>query len=290
MLLKEIKHIFYIELDNIYPKEEIDSFFYLLLEAYLGLDQFILAIEPEFTVTKEEEQSLFEGLTKLKLEQPIQYIIGKTDFFGLEFKVDKKVLIPRPETEELVQWLISCFRDKILDIETKIFEFRILDIGTGSGCIAVSLAKNLPNAKIYALDISEEALVVAVKNAKINGVEIEFIKADISTTDTLNCVFDIIVSNPPYVRESEKEEMDKNVLYNEPDIALFVTDDEPLIFYKNIVRFAKANLKEKGMLYLEINQYLARDMEKLVEDAGFSEIVLKKDIFGNDRMLKGVLT
>ena len=290
MRLKEIKHIFYIELDNIYPKEEIDSFFYLLIEDYLGLERFILAVKPEFMVTKEEGQSLFEALTKLKLEQPIQYIIGKTDFFGLEFKVDKKVLIPRPETEELVQWIISDFRDNILDMETKSLEFCILDIGTGSGCIAISLAKNLPNAKIYALDISEEVLVVAVKNAKINGVEIKFIEADILTTDTLNCVFDIIVSNPPYVRESEKEEMDKNVLYNEPDIALFVTDDEPLIFYKNIVRFAKANLKEEGMLYLEINQYLAKDMEKLVEDAGFSEIVLKKDIFGNDRMLKGVLT
>ena len=204
MLLKEIKDIFYIELDNIYPKEEIDSFFYLLIEDYLGLDRFILAMKPEFMVTKEEEQPLFKGLAKLKLEYPIQYIIGKTDFFGLEFKVNDKVLIPRPETEELVQWIISDFKDKILGIKTKSYEFRILDIGTGSGCIAISLTKNLPNAKIYALDISEGALDVTAKNAKINGVEIKFIKADILTTDTLNSVFDIIVSNPPYVRESDK--------------------------------------------------------------------------------------
>jgi len=280
MLLKEIKKVFHTELDAIYGKEEVSSFFYLLIEHYLGLERFILAVQPELIITKEEGSPLFEALSKLKLQVPIQYIIGKTHFMDLDFVVNKNVLIPRPETEELVRWVLD-------DFSTVKSDLKILDIGTGSGCIAVSLAKNLPNAKVYAIDVSEEALAVAKETAKLNGVEIYFINADILEVNDLDDKFDIIVSNPPYVRMLEKQEMKNNVLDNEPELALFVADDNPLIFYKKIIELAAKNLIDKGVLYFEINQYLGKETQSLLEATNFSEIELRKDFFGNDRMLKG---
>jgi release factor glutamine methyltransferase len=280
MLLKEIKKVFHTELDAIYGKEEVSSFFYLLIEHYLGLERFILAVQPELIITKEEGSPLFEALSKLKLQVPIQYIIGKTHFMDLDFVVNKNVLIPRPETEELVRWVLD-------DFSTVKSDLKILDIGTGSGCIAVSLAKNLPNAKVYAIDVSEEALAVAKETAKLNGVEIYFINADILEVNDLDDKFDIIVSNPPYVRMLEKQEMKNNVLDNEPELALFVADDNPLIFYKKIIELAAKNFIDKGVLYFEINQYLGKETQSLLEATNFSEIELRKDFFGNDRMLKG---
>jgi len=280
MLLKEIKKVFHTELDAIYGKEEVSSFFYLLIEHYLGLERFILAVQPELIITKEKESPLFEALSKLKLQVPIQYIIGKTHFMDLDFVVNKNVLIPRPETEELVRWVLD-------DFSTVKSDLKILDIGTGSGCIAVSLAKNLPKAKVYAIDVSEEALVVAKETAKLNGVEIYFINADILEVNDLDDKFDIIISNPPYVRMLEKQEMKNNVLDNEPELALFVADDNPLIFYKKIIELAAKNLIDKGVLYFEINQYLGKETQSLLEATNFSEIELRKDFFGNDRMLKG---
>jgi len=280
MLLKEIKKVFHTELDAIYGKEEVSSFFYLLIEHYLGLERFILAVQPELIITKEEGSPLFEALSKLKLQVPIQYIIGKTHFMDLDFVVNKNVLIPRPETEELVRWVLD-------DFSTVKSDLKILDIGTGSGCIAVSLAKNLPKAKVYAIDVSEEALAVAKETAKLNGVEIYFINADILEVNDLDDKFDIIVSNPPYVRMLEKQEMKNNVLDNEPELALFVADDNPLIFYKKIIELAAKNLIDKGVLYFEINQYLGKETQSLLEATNFSEIELRKDFFGNDRMLKG---
>lgn len=286
MLLKEIKNIFHAELDAIHGKDEVNSFFYMLIEHYLGLERFILAIQPEFIISKEEESPLFEALSKLKLEIPIQYIIGKAYFMDLDFKVNTSVLIPRPETEELVRWILDDFSGNTADL-------KILDIGTGSGCIAVSLAKNLPNAKVFGLDVSEDALVVAKENAKLNNVDIELIHADILTLATfdfgleLALKFDIIVSNPPYVRVLEKQEMKKNVLDNEPALALFVADDNPLIFYQKITELAVKKLTNKGVLYVEINQYLGKETHSLLKNQNFSEIELRKDFFGNDRMLKG---
>lgn len=280
MLLKEIKKVFHTELDAIYGKEEVSSFFYLLIEHYLGLERFILAVQPELIITKEKESPLFEALSKLKLQVPIQYIIGKTHFMDLDFVVNKNVLIPRPETEELVRWVLD-------DFSTVKSDLKILDIGTGSGCIAVSLAKNLPKAKVYAIDVSEEALMVAKETAKLNGVEIYFINADILEVNDLDDKFDIIISNPPYVRMLEKQEMKNNVLDNEPELALFVADDNPLIFYKKIIELAAKNLIDKGVLYFEINQYLGKETQSLLEATNFSEIELRKDFFGNDRMLKG---
>lgn len=281
MQLKEIKNIFHKELDQTYHKEEVDSFFYLTVEHYLRLERFVLALQPHFVVSKEDEQALFETLAKLKLQQPIQYILGKAHFMDMDFTVNEDVLIPRPETEELVRWIIADCRVK------RSSEQKILDIGTGSGCIAISLAKNLPGTEVYGLDISKKALMVAKENAEMNDVRIEFIKADILGLQ-LDKQFDIVVSNPPYVRELEKVRMQKNVLEHEPETALFVPDDSPLKFYKGIVDFAVKNLNHGGSLYLEINQYLGKETHRLLQDHNFSEIELRKDMFGNDRMLKGM--
>ncbi|MEQ8421284.1 MAG: peptide chain release factor N(5)-glutamine methyltransferase [Arenibacter algicola] len=284
MLLKEIKNIYHLELDPLFPKEEVDSFFYLVIDHYLGLERFILAMQPNLVVSKENEDPLFFALSQLKQERPIQHILGKAHFCELEFRVDENVLIPRPETEELVYWIINEVQKGAPREEVK-----ILDIGTGSGCIAISLAKNLPNAKVYALDISKKALQIAGENAMDNGVDIVFLEADILSLEGFKDKFDVIVSNPPYVRELEKLEMKNNVVEHEPGLALFVSDGDPLIFYKKITRLALSHLKKGGVLFFEINQYLGEEMKQLLEAENFSEIELRKDMFGNDRMLKGQL-
>ena len=284
MLLKEIKNIYHLELDPLFPKEEVDSFFYLVTDHYLGLERFVLAIQPNLVVSKDNEEPLFYALSQLKQERPIQYILGKAHFCELVFRVDENVLIPRPETEELVYWIIN-----EIGTGNSLEEIKILDIGTGSGCIAISLAKNLPNAKVYALDISKKALQMAEQNAKANDVDIVFMEADILSVESFKYKFDVIVSNPPYVRELEKLEMKNNVVGHEPGLALFVSDQDPLVFYKEITRFALSHLKKNGVLFFEINQYLGEEMKQLLEAENFSEIELRKDMFGNDRMLKGQL-
>ncbi|MEQ8219325.1 MAG: peptide chain release factor N(5)-glutamine methyltransferase [Arenibacter sp.] len=284
MLLKEIKNIYHIELDPLFPKEEVDSFFYLVIDHYLGLERFVLAMQPNLVVSKENEDPLFNALSQLKQERPIQHILGKAHFCELEFRVDENVLIPRPETEELVYWIIN----EVQKGGTR-EEVKILDIGTGSGCIAISLAKNLPNAKVYALDISKKALQMAEQNALDNEVEIVFLEADILSIEGFKDKFDVIVSNPPYVRELEKLEMKNNVVEHEPGLALFVSDGDPLIFYKKITCFALGHLRKSGILFFEINQYLGEEMKQLLRAENFSEIEIRKDMFGNDRMLKGQL-
>ncbi len=289
MLLKEIKDIFHKELGEIYPKEEIDSFFYSCIEHYLKLERFILAIQPGITLTKEEEQPLFEALSELKLEKPLQYILGTAHFMDLELQVNENVLIPRPETEELVQWILLDTEQsgRVIERSRNDRSLQILDIGTGSGCIAIALAKHLPNVKVFALDVSEDALNVAQKNAASNGVDITFLHEDILNTE-LELDFDVIVSNPPYVRELEKNEIQKNVKDFEPDTALFVPDEDSLLFYRAIIDFAENHLSEKGKLYFEINQYLGEETKALFHARNFSEIELRKDMFGNDRMLKAI--
>lgn len=286
MVLKEIQKIFHKELDAIYGKDEVDSFFYLLIDTYLGLKRHLLVLQPEFTLTNEEESPLFEALSKLKMEEPIQYILGKTEFFGFPFKVNEHTLIPRPETEELVAWILDA-------VSLKSQPLNILDIGTGSGCIAISLAKNLPNAKVYALDISDDALIVARENSIINDVNVEFLKTNILDRNAWNSIFeglkfDIIVSNPPYVRHLEKAEIKNNVLKYEPRLALFVANDEPLIFYKSIAEFSTQRLQKDGQLYFEINQYLGEEVVAMLQDFPLNNIELKTDLSGNDRMLKAI--
>lgn len=284
----DLKHIYHKELDAIYGKNEVESFFFLCTEHYLNVPRIQLTLEPEFTFTKSETDTFFEVLQYLKQQKPIQYILGETEFYGLKFKVNEHVLIPRPETEELVDWIIKTHSEQSEESQIK-----ILDIGTGSGCIAISLAKNLPNTKIYALDVSEKALVVARKNAKINNVDIEFVEVDILNeaswgVEFKNLEFDTIVSNPPYVRNLEKAEIKPNVLDNEPHLALFVEDENPLQFYKAITKVAVKNLKPKGQLFFEINQYLGGETKQLLVDSGFKNVELRKDLNANDRMLRGI--
>ncbi len=294
MTLQELKLKFLIDLDQIYPKEEILSFYFLLIHHKMGLTRAEIALNPNQIIPKEDLNFYLDALTELQGEKPIQYIIGETEFYGLTFKVNEEVLIPRPETEELVDWVLKEFNEKK--------EPNILDIGTGSGCIAISLAKHLPKANISGMDISKQALQTALQNTKLNKVKINLFQQDIlKNNDTLNYLtssgtgpimnslpmeFDIIVSNPPYVRELEKLEIKSNVLQNEPHIALFVSDENPLLFYDKIADFAKQYLTANGLLFLEINQYLAKNTTTLLRQKGFKTIELRKDIFGNDRMIK----
>jgi release factor glutamine methyltransferase len=253
----------------------------LILEENHQLKRIDLALNPDLIFSDIAIQYWNSILEQLKKEIPIQYLLGKTSFYGLDFEVNKNVLIPRPETEELVEWII---RDCFFPRNDK--DSKILDIGTGSGCIAISLAKNIPNATIFAIDISEKALATAKKNAEINSVNVIFIEKNILETVDLEQQFDVIVSNPPYVRELEKQEIKKNVLDNEPHLALFVEDNDALVFYRKIAELAQKNLSEKGQLFFEINQYLGMETVNLLEKMNFKNIELRKDIYGNDRMIK----
>ena len=287
MRLKDLQDIFHKELDEIYGKEEVNSFFFMLINEFYNVHRIELALQPETSITKGEQEPIFKALDDLKKQIPIQHILGKTEFFGIQLHVNNKVLIPRPETEELVSLVLQNVKNQITNSKT----LSILDVGTGSGCIAISFAKNLQNAKVYALDVSPEALKIAMKNAKLNNVEVEFIEADILNPETWdlefkNLKFDAIVSNPPYVRQQEKQEIKNNVLDNEPHLALFVKDDDALQFYKAISQFSRNNLSEKGLLFFEINEYLGNEMIQLLEKDNFSNIELKKDMFGKNRMIK----
>lgn len=282
MRLREIKEIFHKELVGIYPREEIEAFFHRCVEHYLKLERFVLVLRPDLVLTKEEEAPLYAALAQLRQEQPLQYILGVAHFMDLEFKVNGNVLIPRVETEELVRWILD-------DSRSGADPIRVLDIGTGSGCIAIALAKHLSGAQVHALDISPGALELARENATAHGVEVHFREEDILESPALGDAepkFDLIVSNPPYVREREKLDMRNNVKEHEPNIALFVPDKDPLRFYGAIARYAQENLRDGGFMYLEINQYLGKETESLLREHNFSELELRKDLFGNDRMIK----
>jgi release factor glutamine methyltransferase len=282
--LKDVQNTFHKELDSLYGKEEVDNFFFMLTDAFYKVSRLDLALNTKYAI--DNYDAIEQALQLLKNEQPIQYILGETEFCGYPFKVNASTLIPRPETEELVEWIVK--QQYTLNKP----QLHILDIGTGSGCIAISLAKKLPEAKVYALDISEKALNMSRQNAELNNVNVEFIEANILKPDTWSSnleklKFDIIVSNPPYVREKEKNQMKANVLNNEPHLALFVKDENPLQFYKAIIKFTKSNLNSDGMLFFEINEFLGKEMIQLMVDSNLKDIVLKQDIFKKDRMIKG---
>ncbi|MFM7017754.1 peptide chain release factor N(5)-glutamine methyltransferase [Flavobacterium sp.] len=283
MLLKTFKSKMLTALSSIYDEQEIESFFYLLLESYQGKKCIDLALNPDMEMDALQLIQWESALSELLNQKPIQYIIGATEFYGLPFMVNENTLIPRPETEELVEWIVAESR------ESAPGSLKILDIGTGCGCIAISLAKNLPNAEVFAVDVSEKALAVAKKNADTNKVKVNFIQADILKINDLvelSTHFDIIVSNPPYVRHLEKAEIKPNVLEYEPHLALFVEDSDALLFYRKIAELANQNLVEKGKLFFEINQYLGKETLQLLEKFGFNSTELKKDIYGNDRMTR----
>lgn len=295
MTIKEYKNYFFEILNNDFPATEIDTFFAFLIEEYLNFKRIDFVLKSDFLIDDITKNQLNIALEKLKNHEPIQYILGKTEFFGLPFLVDKNTLIPRPETEELVAWIL----EEVTLLQKSISrEISILDIGTGSGCIAISLSKRLKNTKISAIDISKKALKIAQKNAELNNVTIDFFEVDILKINSLENLqkeknstnqavkFDMIVSNPPYVRNLEKVEMNRNVLENEPHQALFVSDENPLIFYEKIADLAMQHLSENGLLFFEINQYLGKEMLEMLLKKGFQNIELRKDNFGNDRMIR----
>ncbi|MEX6625695.1 peptide chain release factor N(5)-glutamine methyltransferase [Tenacibaculum salmonis] len=315
MNLQHFKTIFSDDLKSIYPQTEIDTFFFYIIEDYLGFQRIDVIMKSDFKITKEKQLLFNNVIQRLKNEEPIQYILGNTEFYGYPFLVNKNTLIPRPETEELVEWILSEFSNiKNLQHDEVLKPLTILEIGTGTGCIPISLKKNLSNSDVSAIDISKEALKIAKENAKLNSVDVNFIEQDILKTDDLNFVsststdlkfvsststdlkfvsststdlkFDVIVSNPPYVRELEKVEIKNNVLKNEPHLALFVDDNNPLIFYDKIADLAKKHLTKNGLLFFEINQYLGKETVKMLTDKGFKNIELRKDFSGNDRMIK----
>lgn len=282
MQLKQYKSYFSEQLKSVYPQTEIDTFFFFLIEEYLELKRIDLTLRPDFEISSDKRILLDEALVRLKEEEPIQYILTKTEFYGLPFKVNQNTLIPRPETEELVEWIIN-------EVDKNQESLSILDIGTGTGCIPISLKKYLPKTTVSTIDVSKEALKIAEQNAVLNKVEVSFMHQDILKTEELSGEFDIIVSNPPYVRELEKVEIKNNVLKNEPHLALFVEDNNPLIFYKKIADLAKNSLTKTGLLFFEINQYLGLETVEMLKNKGFTQIELRKDLFGNDRMIKASL-
>ncbi|GAA4213623.1 peptide chain release factor N(5)-glutamine methyltransferase [Pedobacter jeongneungensis] len=269
-----------LELMSLYGSEEAKWLFSLAAEQVLNLSRNKLMMLKDQEISFINLQKLLSILNDLQIGKPIQHILEEAHFYGLVFKVNENVLIPRPETEELVEWIIS-----VCSSRTNVDDFKILDIGTGSGCIPVTLKKYLPNTRISTLDISPEAIEVAKQNALQVGVEIDFITANILTFQYEE-KFDVIVSNPPYIRDLEKGEMRDNVLLHEPHLALFVRDENPLIFYKAIADFAKTNLKPKGQLYFEINEYLGEETIEMLKDKDFVNIELRKDMQGKDRMIR----
>ena len=278
MKIKEYRSYFINEIALVFDFSEAESFFYIILQHLHQLKRIDLALNPDLKMSENQLLRWDEIVQELKTQKPIQYILGKTEFYGLKFIVNENTLIPRSETEELVDLILKSAKAKNQNLI-------ILDIGTGSGCIAIALAKNLSNAQVFALDVSEKALEIAQINAKSNQVDVTFLHQNILQTTNLHQQFDVIVSNPPYVRNLEKNEINRNVLDFEPHLALFVEDTDALLFYRKISELACVNLIENGSLYFEINQYLGQETVQLLENLGFKNIQLLQDVYGNDRMI-----
>ena len=280
MKIKNLKTHFFSELQTIQEDSEIESFFFILTEYLHDLKRIDISLNPDFEVSETDLQKWNVIISELKTEKPIQYITGEAWFYGLRFEVNENTLIPRPETEELVEWIVDGQKTK--DKRQKV---SILDIGTGSGCSQITIKKEIPNALVSAIDVSEKALEMARKNAIDNEVEVNFILQNILESESLIEKYDIIVSNPPYVRNLEKQEIKKNVLAYEPHLALFVEDTDALLFYRKIAQLALSGLAPNGKLFFEINQYLGKETIELLENLGFKNIELRKDFVGNDRMI-----
>lgn len=274
-LVRDIRPFFLEKLSAIYAEKEANSMAYWSIESVLAFNKSDCIMQQDLPLDEAQKLKLLEIVNRLAAEEPLQYILGSSEFMGLAFKVNEHTLIPRPETEELVHWIMQ------EDFASA------LDIGTGSGCIAISIAKE-SKGKLSALDFSEEALAVAKANAKNNGVVVDFIHADILQKPNLNQTFDLIVSNPPYVLESDKKLMHANVLKHEPHTALFVADEEALLFYIAIADFAQTHLNKGGKLFFEIHESKGEEVVQKLQEKGFSELELRKDMQGKDRMVKAV--
>ena len=278
MTLLEFYDLFKNKLISRVDKNELDEFFFWLIDHYCNYSRMDYILNSSFEISKTQEQNLINSIDSLLNEMPIQYVVGETKFMNLVFKLNNSVLIPRPETEELVRWIIN-------DAHTN---KNILDIGTGSGCIAVSLSKYLNNCKVTGWDISEDIIKIASHNAYLNDVNVELELSDITKPKFLDYKYDVIVSNPPYITKNEKQFISKNVKFFEPHIALFVENEDPLCFYKKIFDFSNSNLKSNGFLYIEINENFSKEVIKLLKDKGFYDIKLKKDFRLKNRMIKAI--
>ena len=271
------------ELKTMYQEGEASTIAGWVLEYLTGKDKLEIASAKQTLLTTEQKEKLEPILNRLLQQEPVQYVLNESWFCGLKFYVDKNVLIPRPETEELVEWIIANCRFPV-------DELKILDIGSGSGCIPITLKRRIRKAEIWGCDISKEALVIAKKNAGTLGTDINFVQLNFLNSAAWAQLpsFDIIVSNPPYVPEKDKETMDPNVLNHEPVTALFVRDDDPLIFYKVIAEFGKTHLKSNGIIYTEIHEDLGKETTEIFQSAGYTT-ELKKDMQQKDRMIKSGL-
>ncbi len=280
VFMKDFKRYIAKQLKQIYSESELNYLEKIILEEITqkSFSQLFLSNKK---LTEIEQKKGVEIIEKLKQNIPIQYILNKAHFYNLSFYVDSNVLIPRPETEELVEWIIEKYKKNRECIN-------ILDIGTGSGCIAISLAKNLSNAHLYAIDKFPDTLDVSKRNAQFNSVEVNFICADILSPIKLETKFDIIVSNPPYIPIAEKQEMDIKVIEQEPNSALFIPNSNPIIFYEKIAEFAQSHLKKNGQIFFEIHQNYGNDVKEMLDKKGFINIKLKKDISNNHRMISAI--
>jgi release factor glutamine methyltransferase len=287
MKLEPVYHNFVEQLRKIYDERETFNIADMVFESVAGIKRIHRITSKQQQLATLTLKQLSAALQKLLTHQPVQYVLGEAWFYKLKFFVNEHVLIPRPETEELVEWIVSDIRHTMCDVQSNKYQIDIIDIGTGSGCIAVALKKELPAANILGIDISAEAISVARKNAADQNTNIKLSELDFLdeiTWHQLNS-FNVIVSNPPYIPAAEKTELEKNVLEFEPYLALFTEDSEPLIFYKNIVLFAKSHLHAHGKIYVEVNAKYAGQVMNIFQQYNFTAII-KKDMYGNDRMIR----
>lgn len=284
MTLKELQNKTIGDLESVFSKSEAKFIVDLLMSKFLKIKKIRLVVIANDFAEEPLINFLNNAVKRLKTNEPFQYILEEEEFYGYDFKVSSNVLIPRPETEELVEWVIATYGNLTQELS-------LLDIGTGSGCIPISLKKNLQKAKVSACDISEEALVIAKENGLKLEAEVHFFQLDILNEENWGSQnsYDYIISNPPYIPNKEKELMHENVLDFEPGLALFVEDDEALIFYEKIMQFSLLKLNKNGFLFFECNEYNAAEVVSLLKENGFSHVELRKDINGRDRMIKAQL-
>ncbi|GAA4909834.1 peptide chain release factor N(5)-glutamine methyltransferase [Mucilaginibacter defluvii] len=285
--VKDVFNNFRLRLAAVYDAQETEALTLAAVAEVTQLGRAGIKAFPERELNNEQAARLNEIAIQLQSGKPLQYILGKAEFYELTFNVNPSVLIPRPETEELVEWVIQSVVSGERSVVSS--EISILDIGTGSGCIAISLKKNLATAVVSAMDISADALQTARGNAKLNRAEVNFMEADILSAKPDAAKYDVIVSNPPYVTSHDKRQMHTNVTDFEPHTALFVPDEDPLLFYKAIADYALLSLKKPGMLFFEINESYGAETVAMLMEKGYKDIQLKKDMSGRDRMVKALL-
>lgn len=283
MTIAEIEKIYLDQMPGFYDHEEIKEIASLAVQHVCNISKSYYKLHKNKDLLLAQETSLIRILDELRFGKPIQHVLGTADFYGLLFKVNSAVLIPRPETEELVDWILTSI--KMENISSN----KILDIGTGSGCIPITLKKNMPSSEIFAMDISKNALKIAQENCILNQVQINLLEGDILDVDFQipDHEFNVIVSNPPYIKQSESEQMHPNVLEYDPHEALFVPDNNPLVFYDSIASFSMNHLTPGGYLFLEINESLGKETAALLETKGF-KTEIKKDLQGKERMIRAL--